>query len=232
MTANQLAGLLPGRSPETVRSKCMSMGIRCAPAGWSLSEDMVLQAYGPARSSRELAAMLPGRSAGAISGRLERLGIRRTPETISRLRIEGNRNRDGAWTDAEDVVLAGYGPYESAWELRQRLPGRSGDAIHARMRVLGIRRVARLGPEGSGATAEGRRMANRRWTEEELDIIRTYGMSMPLDDLSKLLPGRSSVCVRERARSMGISVPRARRRGRKRHGAVRPDTDQDISPAP
>lgn len=109
---------------------------------------------------------------------------------MNNFRGTGTRRR---WTDEEMEILEKYYPIEG-FECAKRLPERTVKAISLKAERCGI--YANTG-RGNG----------KRWTEDEIAIIKEHFPSRGRR-MAYLLPGRSKTAVIARAYKLGIRVER------------------------
>lgn len=102
-----------------------------------------------------------------------------------------------AWSERERSILRKFYRKIGPTECAKLLPGRSSDTIQGQARALGL-------------TVEGRRCGRNRkpnsWTEQELQVLRKNYATFGPHGMKILLPGRSVLSIRERARFQGLTV--------------------------
>ncbi|MDO5067467.1 MAG: SANT/Myb-like DNA-binding domain-containing protein [Propionibacteriaceae bacterium] len=156
---------------------------------WTPAENTLLHEHGPTASWQELHALLPGRSLKSIRIQMNRLAIYRAPTT----HYSPTRR---SWTPTEEQLLHQHGPTMPWEELEALLPGRTLDAIKARLTHLGVRRVTT------------RSSPRRPWTPAEDAILRELGHAADMSTLKAALPDRAEEAIRYRLRT--LNLPRMR----------------------
>lgn len=129
--------------------------------------------------------------AGASTSELTQLLPTRTPEQCASRIMETQ-----TWTDDEIGILTGnYGkvpfdelvrmlPNKTSWQCRDRLL-----RCHRAGTGIGAKAVsAKTNPE---AGADANPVNNGPWTDTETDILRTNWSTVTIQELTRLLPGRS-----------------------------------------
>lgn len=126
-----------------------------------------------------------------------------TDMSTPRLTATG-KGRGYRWTSDEDSLLREHYPNEGVSDALRANLGRVNHAIECRVQRLGLHYI---GP--------GR---NKRWTDEELDVLKTR---YPLEGASKELCsslGRPRNSIVGKSRSLGLRVPHEVRRRIQRNG--------------
>jgi hypothetical protein len=218
----QMMEALPVRTYEAIstRIKILGLGVEKGAQGnmvrkrvdsWTTQEDAILRdGYRDGLSPLQLEKLLPRRTTNAISVRASILHLRRptmpkpaAPKATKKPRPHIERENGPAphthWSVAEDAILkeaceAG----EPASKIAERLPGRSCEAVLARIIVRDLPRVAR--PRNA--------VAFRAWERTLLSDCRGFS----LVEIKMLLPTRSTEELRELARMVGFELPDERDR--------------------
>lgn len=129
-----LRASLPGRTLKALRVRALRLGVAAPQVRWTPAEDALVRELYPHRRRRraQLIAALPGRTLGAIQFRSQTLGVQ--PARTH-------------WTAAEDKILRLEWTEIAERSLREKLPGRSRQAIWYRVRQLGLDRGVPQGYE-------------------------------------------------------------------------------------
>ena len=83
------------------------------------------------------------------------------------------------WTDEELEILHANFPTKTMTELQTLLPGKSPYKITETAKFLGLKKVS-YRPKNT-----------TRWTPDEIKILKENYTSMEIEELAKLLPGRT-----------------------------------------
>ncbi|WP_251159362.1 hypothetical protein [Caniella muris] len=186
--------ILPGRGAEEVAERIPEV-LAAAPGSpaarrrrsyhrsgrpWDPGEVDALRACAD-RAGATLAEVLeavPGRSPRSVRAKAAALGI---PVPCAR----------EPWSAEEDARLKEHYPaHGSVWVgWRRILPGRGASAIEARSRELAVPRGPRAG----------------RWTDREVEILSMYWdkKGAAWEGWGRLLPGRTELAIRARAKRLG-----------------------------
>jgi len=144
---------------------------------WTDREIAILEEFYPYASHSELEKLLPNRKKNAIITKASKLNIRR-PIYI--------------WTEEQLSLLKKHYPSQTNnEELLALLKNHSFVAIKTKAKNLGLKRGSYI-PSCKEYTA-------RRWTKEEMKILRLYYNSMEDKDLLMLLPGRTLMGMKHMA---------------------------------
>jgi hypothetical protein len=192
-----VARYLPQRTIKGVERIADLLGVskrRGSVAGWSARELALLRRHCGTLTVREIRERyLPHRTAKAIGHRARRLGL---------------HTKEPDWSASEKRILRRYhGRISNAELARRHLKGRSAGAIQIRARLLGLAPItAPVRKRRRRLQAAGR--AGRRWTPEEMAILREHPASSARD-LQALLPGRSRRAILGARSVHGVRRPSA-----------------------
>ena len=151
---------------------------------WTDREIAILEEFYPYASHSELEKLLPNRKKTAIVAKASKLNIRRI------IKI---------WSEEELILLKKHYPSQTNnEELLALLANHSFVAIKAKAKVLGLKRGNYI-PSCKEYTV-------RRWTKDEIEILRLYYNSMEDKDLLILLPGRTLMGMKHIARKLKLGV--------------------------
>lgn len=211
---------LPDRTVRAIELKAFRMGLSCDQSriNWTEDELRVLREAPPGTPVAELRKLLPNRTENAINAMLRRPRRRkkdtgqnargpgrpwtdeetetlkkyarvmsaeelhdrflpdRTPHAIQNAARSLVPSRIAKWLPSETACLVRYYGKIPTEELISRyMPGKTVNQIYAKALQLGLRRKYNV----------------RRWTDEELDILRDNMGRIPVRKIKELIPDRS-----------------------------------------
>ena len=176
--------LLPNRTQEAIKFRCKKLGVYVDNVDtniWTQEEDDILREFFPIIGIK-VVDMLNNRSKKATKKRCKRLGIKK----------EIDINNEDLWTERElDILKSNYKRIPLS-KLLELLPGRSKNAVKIKIKKLFY----------SDTPIKN---INTAYTEEEIDILRTYYKKIKLSELEKMLPGRTSNSIKMKAHNLGLT---------------------------
>lgn len=147
---------------------------------WTDKEIAILEEFYPTASFAEVEKLLPNRKKSAIIAKASKLKIKRIVNI---------------WTKEELSLLKKHYPGPTTNdELLALFPTHSFVAIKTKAKVLGVKRGNYI-PSSKEYTV-------RRWTKDEIDVLRLYYHSIEDKDLLNLLPGRTLMGMKHIVRKL------------------------------
>ncbi len=151
---------------------------------WTNEEVQIMKDYYPTASHAKLAELLPRRSKSAIIAKASKLKIVRLVNV---------------WTEEECKLLKRHYPSRTDnHELMKLIPNHSFVAIKTKAKLLGLRRGPYL-PDSKKSTV-------RRWTKDEVDVLKLYYNTIEDKDLLRLLPDRTLMAIKHLSRKFGLGA--------------------------
>ena len=123
---------------------------------------------------------------------LELLSDRSKSKIMSRAQIIGVSRHAVIWTEDEDNLLMRNWQNMSDEELLELLPNKTINAISNRKHFLNLKKFSYVNPGP--------------WTEEEINILKTYFVKGGQKEAAKYLPNRTLASINTKARSLGLKV--------------------------
>ncbi len=157
-----------GRTPAAIRLAAAKLGCnhRQNPE-WSAEELAILQThYADGAGITRIQLLLPGRTRKTIFEMARKMGV-----------ASGR-----GWNAAEQQLLQQCYPIQGT-AVAEKLPGRTPEAIRLKAASLGLKYCSNS------------RSSSRRWRQEELTLL-ARNLTLPLEALVQLFPGRSRASVR------------------------------------
>ncbi|MDD3012870.1 MAG: hypothetical protein PHC34_04130 [Candidatus Gastranaerophilales bacterium] len=176
-----LLKLFPGRTYRAIKRKATIYKLS-RKNYWTKKEIKILKQYYPSDiNSEDLLKLLPGRSHEAIIFYAYKLKLKR-PEV---------------WLEDDINRLKQYYPADiTNEELLKLFPGKTYSSLVHKASRLGIRRAKRK--------PAPKEIKNRRWTEDELDLVKKFYYSMTREELLRLLPNRTESGLKQLIRKLGF----------------------------
>lgn len=151
---------------------------------WTKKETAILKDFYPTASEDEMEKLLPSRSKSAIIAKASKIQVKKNVKH---------------WTKAEFKILKKHYPSTTNnQELLDLLPNHTFVAIKAKAKIFGLRRGNYL-PDSKESTV-------RRWTKDEVDILRLYYNTMEDKDMMLLLPGRTIMGAKHIVRKLNLGA--------------------------
>lgn len=158
---------------------------------WTPTEIELLKQNFSFMSNEEIQIHLPNRSLWAIYRMAYNLGLQRDEFFVH------NKSKIRLWSDEEIELVKKYYPSELTNEqIVALVPGRSYMAIKTLAKNLKLRR---------GKILPDKKQTNsRRWSKQEIEIVKEHYCSKNDSELLRLLPGRSRLSVKHIVRKLGM----------------------------
>ena len=182
---------LPGRTISAIKIRASKLGVRYRGSNsynvWTDEENEILNKYYPTEGDAVL-KRLPDKDKHQLTGHAYYLGLYQ--------KYHKKKFEVVIWSEEEDRIMREYYPDEG-FDVIERLPGRTRNAIKTRASVLGLKYT------GSD---------RRYWNEEELLILKTYfekeGSKGVYEKLDKRFT-RTEISIK--ANQLGLKNPRIKK---------------------
>lgn len=173
--------VLPGRTLKSIYRQAQLMGLK-APSHWTPEEDELLNLYYPKMGTSVSKFFFGKRSGIACARRAKSLGL-------------VNQNQRRPWSDEEFCILERFYP-EIGPKIVEILPDRTESSCSKMAMRKGLSYKSR---------EVKRRTATKRWSVEELNILReSYPEMGP--ETYKLLPNRTQTACIKKAIELSLST--------------------------
>ena len=172
--------LLPGRSEYAIRDRARKHGIPAPAKAWTAEEDEIIKAHYP-QMGASVASLFQGRrTESACLTRAYVLGVRASI-------------KEAKWSEGELKILKENYP-SMGGNVQELLPGRTETACRTMAKKLELTRTHRKPSMG------------KRWTDEELEILKEIYPEAGTAGVQKLLPHRSVAACETMANKIGVST--------------------------
>lgn len=151
---------------------------------WTKEELETLKKFYPISSTKEIGRLIPDRSRTAIIAKASKLKVKKIVPV---------------WTEEEYALLKKYYPSNTNnTDLLKLIPKHSFVSIKTKAKLLGLRRGQYLEYKADDDTVY------RKWTLEEINILKDYYNLMSDREVIKMLPGRTIMGMKHAVRKLGL----------------------------
>lgn len=177
---NDISVFLPGRGENAIRTMAFKVGVLAPSKEWTPEEDEIIRNL-YSQMGTSVAALFDGRrTASACQRRAHFLGVATSSKDIN-------------WSEHELEIFKKHYPSMRA-RVADLLPGRTETACRIMAAKLKI------------AAASRTHSANKKWTDEEIKILKESYPKVGAEGVHKLLPHRSAESCGDMAARYGVSA--------------------------
>ena len=171
--------LLPGRSEYAIQARALKHGIPAPAKAWTPEEDEIIKTHYP-QMGPSVASLFQGRrTESACLTRAHFLSVRAS-------------TKEPKWSECELEILKKNYP-SMGGNVQELLPGRTETACRVMAQRLEL------------TTAHRKPSIGKRWTDEEIEILKEIYPKAGTAGVQKLLPHRSPAACETMANKLGVS---------------------------
>ena len=232
ISTTELAEMLPGRSPSSIRNRAFELGLTEPKFKWTPEKEAILKQYCETETLTELQKRFPDLTEDQIKNKIHNLGLAVYKE-------ERKYWENGVyWTPEREEKLRETYPTEGSAAVRH-FPGMTKQAVMAKASALDIKyiKIRPWTPEEEDIMrtyypSEGGKVINRlsgrkltdiyskasemgliyvdpnRWTEDEIEIMKEFYPSATKQEMLELLPGRNYETIKSMAQRLKLHKDR------------------------
>ena len=232
ISTTELAEMLPGRSPKSIRNRAFELGLTEPKFKWTPEKEAILKQYCQTETLPELQKRFPDLTEDQIKNKIHNLGLTVYKE-------ERKYWENGVyWTLEREEKLRETYPTEGSAAVRH-FPGMTKQAVMAKASDLGVKyiKIRTWTPDEEEIMRvyypiEGGKVINRlsgrkltdiyskasemgliyvdpnRWTEDEIEIMKEFYPSATKQEMLELLPGRNYETIKSMAQRLKLHKDR------------------------